>query len=106
MRIKNEHGQFYAVECKTLEENNKVFEFINTVKIEKFHMYATTNDNIYENTPRLSNRYELITFNDWINLPKDPITEWISLPIEDYNRLRKLEIKQEIKKLKKELKGL
>ena len=30
----------------------------------------------------------------------------ISLPIKDYNRLRKLEIKEQIKKLKKELKGL
>ena len=30
----------------------------------------------------------------------------ITIPIEDYNRLRKLEIKQEIKRLKKELKEL
>lgn len=30
----------------------------------------------------------------------------ITIPIDDYNRLRKLEIKQQIKKLKKELKGL
>ena len=36
--------------------------------------------------------------------PKQP--ESITLPIDDYNRLRKLEIKQQIKKLKKELKGL
>ena len=32
--------------------------------------------------------------------------ESITLPIGDYNRLRKLEIKKQIKKLKKELKGL
>ena len=30
----------------------------------------------------------------------------ITIPIDDYNRLRKLEIKKQIKKLKKELKGL
>lgn len=30
----------------------------------------------------------------------------ITIPIEDYNRLRRLEIKKQIKKLKKELKGL
>lgn len=36
--------------------------------------------------------------------PKQPQT--ITLPIDDYNRLRKLEIKQQIKKLKKELKRL
>ena len=33
-----------------------------------------------------------------------PLT--ITIPIDDYNRLRKLEIKKQIKKLKKELKGL
>lgn len=36
--------------------------------------------------------------------PKEPAM--VTIPIEDYNRLRKLEIKAEIKKLKRELKGL
>ena len=36
--------------------------------------------------------------------PKDPVM--VTLPIEDYNRLRKLEIKAEIKRLRKEYKLL
>ena len=105
MRIKNDKGQYYAVECKTLEENNKVFEFINKNKISSFWRFATTDDLMYNNTGSISSNYEIINFKDWINLPANK-PQIISLPIEDYNRLRKLEIKQEIKKLKKELKGL
>ena len=35
-----------------------------------------------------------------------PEPQSITLPIEDYNRLRKLELKAEIKRLKKEYKSL
>ena len=61
----------------------------------------------------------VISYNEWLTLvdrnkeeKKEiidvfyPEVESITLPIEDYNRLRKLEIKNEIKRLKKELKGL
>lgn len=104
MRIKNDKGQHYAVECETLEENNVVFKFIKACLINNFRKYITTDDNISNLTDKL-NDYEIIKFKDWVQLHPNT-TEWISLPIEDYNRLKKLEIKQEIKKLKKELKGL
>lgn len=88
---------------------------------KKLYDYAVSVDWDFE---KISNKINEVGFFTWceyerlegfehvdkINIfiekykPKEPIM--ITLPIEDYNRLRKLEIKQEIKRLKRELKGL
>jgi len=99
--IKNAKGQYYAVECETLEENNKVFSLCGYNTIRNYYRYATTNGGCVNCVDYVINIYEVIKFKDWIKQPS-----MITIPIDDYNRLRKLEIKEQIKKLKKELKGL
>ena len=101
--IKNAKGQYYAVECETLEENNRVFDILGTEKVTNYYKYSTTNDGICDDELK-RNEFDIIKFKDWIKLTEQPIM--ITIPIEDYNRLRKLEIKEQIRKLKKELKGL
>ena len=97
--IKNAKGQFYAVECETLEENNRVFEILGTIKVTNYYKYSTTDNGIYDNDLK-RNEFDIIKFKDWIKLTEQPTM--ITMPIEDYNRLRKLEIKEQIRKLKKE----
>lgn len=62
-----------------------------------------TYNEFLNNFGKMTETEELLEIVDG-SITCDTIT--ITLPIEDYNRLRKLEIKQEIKRLKKELKGL
>ena len=102
--IINAKGQYYAVECETLEENNRVFDILGGRRLSTYLNYATTDDKAYNVTSNFTTNYQIVPFKYWIKLTEQPIM--ITIPIKDYNRLRKLEIKQEIKKLKKELKGL
>ena len=95
--IKNAKGQYYAVKCETLEENDKVFSLCGYNTISNYYKYATTDDGCVDCIDDIINTHEVINFKDWIKQPSI-----ITIPIEDYNRLRKLEIKEQIRKLKKE----
>lgn len=68
---------------------NKVCYYISAMTLEEWHELNGTDS-------FLKAKYFIEKHK-----PKEP--ESITLPIDDYNRLRKLEIKQQIKKLKKEL---
>lgn len=100
MKIKNAKGQYYAVKCETLEESNKVFSLCGYNTIPNYYRYATTDNGCVDCIDEIINTHELIKFKDWVKLGNEPIM--ITIPIEDYNRLRKLEIKEQIRKLKKE----
>lgn len=100
--IKNNKGQYYAVECENLFQMNEVLQKLNRRKFSDYAKYVSTGNGRFISSEIYN--HEIIQFNDWMKLTQQP--ETITLPIEDYNRLRKLEIKKEIKRLKKELKGL
>lgn len=100
---------------KVLKENNQdlLFAYIGCVlngnyfKKEKYLVFCRPSANSWTCSKDFEDRYEinLQQFKELFkNSMKEPVM--ITLPIEDYNRLRKLEIKQEIKRLKRELKRL
>ena len=78
--ILNGKGQFYAVECETLEENNRVFEILGTRKVTNYYKYSTTDNGIYDNDLK-RNEFDIIKFKYWIKLTEQPTM--ITIPIED-----------------------
>lgn len=100
-------------------------QLINIAECVKHEIYKTTYLDLSKGISKTDDAYKYLVFicGEWLrtgytekrkeityfeflgNFSKQ-LPESITLPIEDYNRLRKLEIKSEIKRLKRELKGL
>ena len=69
------------------------------------YIYLIIHDEKWECSRVADGKLE-ITYNEFLSNFGKQQPQSITLPIEDYNRLGKLELKAEIKRLKKELKGL